>query len=159
MKAFRNVLLLLVVAAVGSGAGALAGRWWTLRSAEPATPAGPPGDAAGGRREVLYWYDPMVPQHRFDRPGKSPFMDMALVPRYADEVAGAADTPGLNIPAAQVQRLGLRTAPVTRVAVGVPVEADRDDFIADAVESAARAVTATSDAAEFERLCRAGVAR
>ena len=25
-------------------------------------------------RRVLYWYDPMVPQQRFDKPGKSPFM-------------------------------------------------------------------------------------
>lgn len=36
-------------------------------------------------KEVLYWYDPMYPQQRFDAPGPSPFMDMDLVPRYADE--------------------------------------------------------------------------
>lgn len=37
-------------------------------------------------REVLYWYDPMHPQQQFNEPGPSPFMDMDLVPRYADEV-------------------------------------------------------------------------
>jgi hypothetical protein len=30
-------------------------------------------------RKVLYWYDPMMPGQRFDKPGKSPFMDMQLV--------------------------------------------------------------------------------
>ena len=41
--------------------------------------------AADEGKEVLYWYDPMYPQQKFDEPGKSPFMDMDLVPRYADE--------------------------------------------------------------------------
>ena len=34
-------------------------------------------------KPVLYWYDPMYPQQKFDKPGKSPFMDMQLVPKYA----------------------------------------------------------------------------
>ncbi len=40
---------------------------------------------AQDERKVLYWYDPMVPQQKFDKPGKSPFMDMQLVPQYADD--------------------------------------------------------------------------
>jgi hypothetical protein len=36
----------------------------------------------GTGRKVLYWHDPMVPGQRFDKPGKSPFMDMQLVPVY-----------------------------------------------------------------------------
>ena len=28
-------------------------------------------------RKVLYWYDPMVPQQHFDKPGKSPFLKRA----------------------------------------------------------------------------------
>jgi Cu/Ag efflux protein CusF len=40
-------------------------------------------DPATGRR-VLYWHDPMVPEQKFDKPGRSPFMDMELVPVYAD---------------------------------------------------------------------------
>ena len=43
-----------------------------------------------GERQPLYWYDPMYPQQKFDKPGKSPFMDMQLVPKYADEEAAAA---------------------------------------------------------------------
>ncbi|MBC7499780.1 MAG: efflux RND transporter periplasmic adaptor subunit, partial [Herminiimonas sp.] len=30
-------------------------------------------------RKPLYWHDPMVPGQKFDKPGKSPFMDMELV--------------------------------------------------------------------------------
>ena len=59
-------------------------------------------------RRVLYWHDPMVPGSRFDKPGKSPFMDMELVPVYADEGAGAASAVRID-PAVQ-QNLGVRTA-------------------------------------------------
>jgi Cu(I)/Ag(I) efflux system membrane fusion protein len=31
-----------------------------------------------------YWYDPMVPAQHFDKPGKSPFMDMQLVPKCGE---------------------------------------------------------------------------
>ncbi len=40
-------------------------------------------------KKVLYWHDPMVPGQKFDKPGKSPFMDMQLVPVYADSDADA----------------------------------------------------------------------
>lgn len=60
--------------------------------------------------EVLYWYDPMVPGQRFDKPGKSPFMDMQLVPKCA----GGADQPGVSIDPALVQNLGIRTAVAER---------------------------------------------
>ena len=36
-------------------------------------------------KTVKYWYDPMVPNQKFDKPGKSPFMDMQLEPKYANE--------------------------------------------------------------------------
>lgn len=35
-------------------------------------------------KTVLYWYDPMYADRHFDKPGKSPFMDMELVPKYAE---------------------------------------------------------------------------
>lgn len=69
-------------------------------------------EAASGERDVLYWYDPMVPDQKFDRPGKSPYMDMDLVPRYADEAAGAGT--GVRIDPALVQSLGARFATVRR---------------------------------------------
>ncbi|WP_221925145.1 efflux RND transporter periplasmic adaptor subunit [Enterobacter hormaechei] len=60
-------------------------------------------------RKVLYWYDPMMPGQRFDKPGKSPFMDMDLVPRYADEEQAAS---GVAISMQQQQNLGMKTAKV-----------------------------------------------
>lgn len=61
-------------------------------------------------RKVLYWHDPMVPDTRFDQPGKSPFMDMPLVPVYADD-AGGGD---VRIDANITQNLGLRLGTVKR---------------------------------------------
>jgi membrane fusion protein, copper/silver efflux system len=59
-------------------------------------------------KQVLYWYDPMFPQQRFDKPGKSPFMDMQLVPKYAGEPDADAGT--VSISPRVVQNLGIRTA-------------------------------------------------
>jgi Cu(I)/Ag(I) efflux system membrane fusion protein len=47
----------------------------------------------------------MYPGVRFDQPGKSPFMDMDLQPRYAEEEGGS----GMRIDPAQVQNLAVRT--------------------------------------------------
>jgi Cu(I)/Ag(I) efflux system membrane fusion protein len=66
----------------------------------------------------------MVPQHRFDEPGKSPFMDMQLVPRYADEgTADAGSRGGVSIDARVAQNLGLREARVERIALASLIEA------------------------------------
>lgn len=81
-------------------------------------PAGAPPaarEADSGGRTPLYWYDPMVPGQHFDKPGKSPFMDMELIPRYADE--GDRETPGVRIDPAASQSLGLRTVAVRRGAL------------------------------------------
>ncbi|HEV8232614.1 MAG TPA: efflux RND transporter periplasmic adaptor subunit [Thermoanaerobaculia bacterium] len=75
----------------------------------------PPGEIAG--RKVLYWYDPMAPGSHFDKPGKSPFMDMQLVPKYADEepgAPGAAAAPPVSFSAAAIRATGVATVPVTR---------------------------------------------
>lgn len=72
---------------------------------------GSPQAAAPADRKVLYWYDPMVPGQHFDKPGKSPFMDMQLVPKYAGEGPGEA---GIQVDPARVQNLGVRIASVAR---------------------------------------------
>ena len=68
-----------------------------------------PAQADSQGRRVLYWYDPMFPDKRFDKPGKSPFMDMELVPRYADE---GADGGGVTVSPTIMQNLGIRMAKV-----------------------------------------------
>jgi Cu(I)/Ag(I) efflux system membrane fusion protein len=73
--------------------------------------AAPPASAAADGRKILYWHDPMVPGPRFDKPGKSPFMDMQLVPMYADS---AGNETGVRISPAVQQNLGIRYARVRR---------------------------------------------
>ncbi|MDZ4139340.1 MAG: efflux RND transporter periplasmic adaptor subunit [Erythrobacter sp.] len=72
----------------------------------------PNSDAAGEDGcEALYYYDPMFPQQKFDQPGKSPFMDMQLEPKCADDGAGGAgETSGVNIDPSAMQNLGIRVA-------------------------------------------------
>jgi Cu(I)/Ag(I) efflux system membrane fusion protein len=93
---------LAVLAATGFGAYRLGQRAGVHDSA--------PSDVKPDRK-VLYWHDPMVPGHKFDKPGKSPFMDMELVPVYADEgqaQGGVAVSPGVR------QNLGIRIAEVRK---------------------------------------------
>lgn len=75
------------------------------------------GDKGGKRdKKVLYWYDPMQPGTHFDHPGKSPFMDMDLVPKYADETPapGAPSGAGATVALSpeEVRAAGARTAEV-----------------------------------------------
>jgi Cu(I)/Ag(I) efflux system membrane fusion protein len=101
----------IAVIAIGSlllaGAMVLGYRWGANRGAA-ATAAAP---ATPAERTVLYWYDPMTPDQRFDKPGKSPFMDMPLVPKYADEAPGAT---GVRIESDVRQNLGIRTVVAAR---------------------------------------------
>ena len=76
-------------------------------------------DPATGKK-VLYWHDPMVPGKRFDKPGKSPFMDMMLVPVYAD---GDGDQSQVTVSPRVQQNLGMRTAEVKRGSMAQRVEA------------------------------------
>lgn len=85
--------------------------------AASASPPSAPGEApatdtppAKDDRRVLYYYDPMRPEVHFDRPGRSPFMDMALVPKLATDNPAV----GVAVSAAVVQSLGIRTAPPLR---------------------------------------------
>jgi Cu(I)/Ag(I) efflux system membrane fusion protein len=93
------------------GAGALAialvaggGGYWLGQRGGPANGTGP----AQSERKILYWYDPMVPSQKFDKPGKSPFMDMELVPKYADEATVGDAMPGVSIDPTARQNLGMR---------------------------------------------------
>jgi membrane fusion protein, copper/silver efflux system len=107
-----TVVTVVLAASAAAGAAAYLGYRYGLHRAPQSTTAASmastaPGPQGSEQRKVLYWYDPMVPQQKFDKPGKSPFMDMQLVPRYADE----ADSGGsVRISSAVAQNLGLRTA-------------------------------------------------
>ncbi|MCW5573494.1 MAG: efflux RND transporter periplasmic adaptor subunit [Steroidobacteraceae bacterium] len=98
---------LVVVAALGALAGAIG--WWSAGRGDHPIEAAPAGE-----RKVLYWYDPMVPDQHFSGPGKSPFMDMPLQPRYADEEAKA----GVEVSPVTQRSLGVRTVAVEKGRLG-----------------------------------------
>ena len=78
-RTWKGVFVVSISIALG-----VAGGYWLAQPRVSAVP-----DAASEQkpkpsvdRKVLYWYDPMYPQQKFDKPGKSPFMDMQLVPKF-----------------------------------------------------------------------------
>ena len=116
--------VMLVTAAGGVG------YWYAMRQMSTMTPtaAADAGASAGSAsaaqekdgRKVLYWHDPMVPAQKFDKPGKSPFMDMQLVPVYADE---GADDGKVSISPRMVQNLGVRTSTVVKGSLAQKLDA------------------------------------
>ncbi len=120
------VISLLVLGALGIASYA-AYSLGTRAGAQTATSAPESSAAAQGDkidpktgRRVLYWHDPMVPGQKFDKPGRSPFMDMQLVPVYADE-AGQEGT--VAISPRVVQSLGIRTAEVVKGSIAQKIQA------------------------------------
>ena len=71
-------------------------------------------------KKILYYHDPMVPGNKFDKPAKSPFMDMMLVPVYADS---DGDQGKVTISPRIQQNLGVRTAQVTEGTLSPQVSA------------------------------------
>ncbi|RTL45525.1 MAG: efflux RND transporter periplasmic adaptor subunit [Burkholderiales bacterium] len=87
-------------------------------------------------KKVLYYHDPMVPGNKFDKPAKSPFMDMMLVPVYADS---DGDGSKVTVSPRIQQNLGVRTALVTEGTLSPQVSAvgsiafnERDQVIVQA---------------------------
>jgi len=108
----KRIAITLAAAVLGAAAIGYGGYWLgTRQGGSPAIAAGP---AKKTEKKVLYYHDPMVPGPRFDKPGRSPFMAMDLVPMYADENEQRAPAAGVAIPATMQQNLGLRTAEVMK---------------------------------------------
>jgi len=110
---------LLAACVLVIGVSVACGYWWA-KHGKPDDSA-MIADPAGAKGKVLYWYDPMVPNQHFDKPGKSPFMDMELVPKYADE--GNGESAGVRIDASTRQNLGMRLASVERQTLDTTINA------------------------------------
>ena len=115
MKHRNPIVAVVAIIAIAAGGFAL---YWVgmdrgMKMAAPAAPADP-------GKKVLYWHDPMVPGQKFDKPGKSPFMDMQLVPVYGD---GAADEGSVAISSRVQQNLGIRTVEAVKGDLARAVEA------------------------------------
>lgn len=113
----RNTTFLLISGLLLAGAGIGIGYWYAMQrmgsmmAPQPAVAADAASSAtAGAERKPLYWHDPMVPGPKFDKPGPSPFMDMQLVPVYAD---AGTDQGSVTISPRTTQNLGIRTVEVT----------------------------------------------
>jgi len=87
-----------------------AGHGATPREGHATAPAKP------GERKVLYWFDPMHPAYKADKPGTAPDCGMELVPRYADEEQAMKELPpgSVAISPQKQQLIGVRTAVVER---------------------------------------------
>ena len=149
MKNKSLILALTVVVVMGAGGYGLyrLGMNHAMRTSDvssdaaAAAPAAAAAQKAGAvdpasGKKVLYWHDPMVPAQKFDKPGKSPFMDMQLVPVYAD---GGADEGAVAISPRVQQNLGVRIAEVkagsqtsTMEAVGSVAYNERDVAVVQA---------------------------
>ena len=106
----RIVLTLVATGLISVGLGG--GYWFAMHRMKG--DSGMQADtsaAASTDKKPLYYYDPMFPQQKFDKPGKSPFMDMMLVPVFGDD---GADSGSVKISSRIVQNLGIRTAEVTK---------------------------------------------
>ena len=124
MNANHMTWLKWIVAATALMAlGAAGGYWWAHRTMESAQDSTPSTGATSAKRKVLYWHDPMVPGQRFDKPGKSPFMDMQLVPVYANESEDQGD---VRVDPNVVQNIGIRLGKVEKRAFGTHLSAVGD---------------------------------
>ncbi|MEJ5992390.1 efflux RND transporter periplasmic adaptor subunit [Ramlibacter sp. PS3R-8] len=104
--------------ATAAASGAAEGEDATRRHIASGLKAGDTDPVSG--RKILYYHDPMVPQNKFDKPAKSPFMDMMLVPVFA---GGESDQGMVSISPRVQQNLGIRTAIATEGAVGTKLQA------------------------------------
>ncbi|WP_439569630.1 efflux RND transporter periplasmic adaptor subunit [Sphingopyxis sp.] len=112
-KARWRAAILAAVLVTGGG-----GYWLGQRGGD----ATAPGAASDDSRKILYYYDPMFPNQKFDKPGKSPFMDMELMPKYADD--GAADAaPGIIVDPGARQSLGMRVVAAEMGSLAATVDA------------------------------------
>ncbi len=80
----------------------------------PLASAAAAATAAPGERKILYWYDPMHPIYKSDKPGKAPDCGMELVPKYADNQPAESAPGSVTIGADKQQQIGVRTAEVKR---------------------------------------------
>ena len=119
--------ILLIGGAIMFLAAGIGGGYWfamhrmmaEMSTAAATADAASTAATASADKKPLYYYDPMYPQQKFDKPGKSPFMDMMLVPVYGDD---GADSGSVKISSRIVQNLGIRTASVTRGTLDKKIE-------------------------------------
>lgn len=125
MSRSHKITVLVGLAVVLAGAGLVLMRHRATPVARREEPhdasAAPAARGADDKRTPQYWYDPMHASEHFDKPGKSPFMNMQLVPKYGDPApadagdtrrAGTAPPGSIAVDSRVVENLGVRLAQV-----------------------------------------------
>jgi multidrug efflux pump subunit AcrA (membrane-fusion protein) len=97
-----RAILISIISAV---AFAVVGTWYLLLPEKEVSSTAANASEAKKERKVLYWTDPMVPGFKSEKPGKSPFMDMELVPVYEED----ARTTVVSVRPEIANNLGVRT--------------------------------------------------
>jgi len=107
-------LAVLTVAMSALGVGGGLGYWFAdhRMNSMPAMGMSNPSSSA----KVMYWYDPMKPDQHFDKPGKSPFMDMQLLAKYANSGSDSdsASATSIAVDPSITQNLGVRVVQAER---------------------------------------------
>ncbi len=136
-----HIIIVVVLIAIFTGLGWFFGQKKLLTSMSDGIKNDMPKTSSQGivqddsGKTVKYWYDPMVPAQKFDKPGKSPFMDMMLEPKYANEASGGEEG-GVAISSQTAQNLGIRLEKVEMASFGESlsavgrIEADERRFYA-----------------------------
>ncbi|MDO8418274.1 MAG: efflux RND transporter periplasmic adaptor subunit [Agitococcus sp.] len=101
------VIVLTGVVLTGVSAG-----WFFRHYASSSPMADNASKQTKSESKILYWYDPMVPTQHFDKSGKSPFMDMQLIPKYTDNGEASSDNNSVTIREGVAQNLGIRVVKV-----------------------------------------------
>lgn len=110
MRLAAVVVAIVVALGVGGGVGYLYADHHTQHMSDTSQ------GGAQSNAKALYWYDPMKPDQHFNKPGKSPFMDMQLVAKYADSGSdgSAASAKSIKVDPSITQNLGVRVVQVTQ---------------------------------------------
>jgi Cu(I)/Ag(I) efflux system membrane fusion protein len=112
----RLGVAVVAFAIIAGGAGYYLGSSGTGGAGESGRPT-----QNGSSHKILYWYDPMVPQERYDHPGLSS-MGMQTVPKYADEGGGEGERGTVRIDPARMQNLGVRIATASMGQIGARLD-------------------------------------
>lgn len=78
------------------------------------SPAATSASELSGERKVLFWYDPMHPAYKADKPGIAPDCGMQLVPKYADDEMPKMPAGSVKIAPDKQQLIGVRTGTAER---------------------------------------------
>ncbi len=112
----QTIKLVVIAVAISTalGVGGGGGYWYAIHHTQHMSDMSQ--DDFQSNAKAMYWFDPMKPDQHFDKPGKSPFMDMQLVAKYADSGSdgSSASAMSIKVDPSITQNLGVRVVQVSQ---------------------------------------------